>query len=338
MLDQLRQAPQPDSPLEMALQEHLRSADLDAEISRLIVADDSGMGGCGDVEMAGARAAMGWPIDLATPGTGPDGDATAMPDDGAASMPASVSPVRGDLDPGAVRAALAGLTGLGLPDHAAEQVLTVAAGLSTGPVAAAADESVRDQRLLDGVEATVLLSRFTDAAMMRMIRDLAVVAGERLLARDDVASVEELSMTRRDKWRARTKSAVATELQALTGSGIQACHDRVGLALAPSEVSARAEWALAEGWNDLRAVTDFWRRARNLPVEQAGLVAEQTLGPVPDGDGEAVRASHEQFTTRLHRAVTAAEGSDAAGVRGGGPGKPYDQEKKDTPDQKKNKK
>lgn len=317
MLEQLERAPQPDSLLELALREHLQCADLDAELSRLSLADESAAAPvwCADYETAGARAAMGWPVILPPPGPCPDDEATCIPDDFATSMPVSAAPAAGDLDPDAVRAALAGLTGLGLPEHAAEQVLTVAAGLSTAHVAAAADESVRDRRLLDGVEASMLLSRFTDAATMRMIRDLAVVAGGRLLARDGVASVEELSVTRRERWRARTKSAVATELQALTGSGIQACHDRVGLALAPSEVSARAEWALCEGWHDLRAVTDFWRRARNLPVEQAAVVAEQTLGPVPDGDGEAVRASREQFTTRLHRAVTAAEGSDAAAAR-----------------------
>lgn len=319
MLEQLPQLPQrpgPAGPLEMALREHLHCADLDAEISRLSAAEKSGSAGRVDVERAGAREAMGWLIEPATPVTVTRRhDAVpSVPDDAATSMP-SAAHICGDLDPDAVRAALASLTGLGLPEHAAEQVLTVAAGLSVARATVDAGEFVRDRRLLDGVEATMLLSRFTDAAMMRMIRDLAVVAGERLLARDDVASAEELSMTRRDRWRARTKSAVAAELQAMTGSSIQACHDRVGLALAPSHISARAEWALSEGWNDLRAVTDFWRRARNLPVEQASVVAEKTLGPVPDGDGEAVRASREQFSSRLHRAVTAAEGSDAAAAR-----------------------
>ncbi len=321
MLEQLQRAAQPDSPLEVALREHLHCPDLDAEISRLSPGEESGTGGWIDVEMAGACEPLEWAIDPATPGPRQDAEtfkpvaaAPAVPVHPATSMPASASRV-GDLDPDAVRAAFTGLTGLGLPEHAAEQVLTVAAGLRTAHAATDAEESVRDRRLLDGVEASMLLSRFTDAAMMRMTRELAVVAGERLLARDGVASIEELSVTRRERWRARTKSAVATELQALTGAGIQSCHDRVGLALAPSEVSARAEWTLSEGWNDLRAVTDFWRRARNLPVEQAAVVAEQTLGPVPDGEGEAVRASRDQFATRLHRAITAAEGSDAAAAR-----------------------
>ncbi|MBA2696464.1 MAG: hypothetical protein H0U62_11660 [Actinobacteria bacterium] len=222
----------------------------------------------------------------------------------------------GGLDPAAVRAAMSGLTGLGLPEQAAEQVLTVAVGMRTGGAnTAGAPAAARDQQLIDGIQATMVLSRFTDAAMLGMVRELAVAAGQELLARADVAGVDELSMTRRTQWRAQTKSAVASELQALTGWGIQSCHDRVGLALAPGGVAQRAQWALAAGWVNLRDVLDFWRRARNLPVAQAGVVADQVLGPVPDGDGVPVRPSREQFTSRLHRAVVAVEGTDAAAAR-----------------------
>ena len=227
-----------------------------------------------------------------------------------------------------------GLTALGLPVHVAEHILTIAGGLTRSPAPSpdsttgptkepscdrnagpSTARSVRDQRLLDGVEAALLLSRWTDAAMLEMTRGLAVAAGEELLARDGYLSPDEMSKTRRGRWRARTKSAVATELQALTGWGIATCHSRVGLALAPRAVAARAEWALAQGWNDSRAVFDFWKRARNLPVDQAQLISGEVFGPVPDGAGEAVRASHAEFTEALGRAETAVVGADACVAR-----------------------
>lgn len=315
MLDKRNVAP-PTGPLETLLREMLLGTDFDAELRALTDAAgaQSQLRGRADYEGPQSREPMGWPFNLCAGGSRSDGEQDP-------ADPHSVEQECHDraadvgLDTHAVRTVAEGLTALGLPEHAAEHALAIAVGLCTPHRGAEVGKSVRDRRLLDGVEATMVLSRFTDAAMLGMVRDLAMAAGQKLLAHQGVAGVEELSMTGRRRWRARTKSAVATELQALTGWGIQSCHDRVGVALAPGGVAQRAEWALSHGWVDLRAVLDFWRRARNLPSEQAAAVAQQILGPVPDGDGVPVRASREQFTGRLHRAVTAAEGSDAAAAR-----------------------
>lgn len=321
-------SPGPDGPgggtgssgLEAALADYLAGADLDAEIAGLTL----------------HTVPPPWLVELSCPaGTAPMQDVLVMHD---------------VLDADLVRSTMAGLTALGLPAHVAEQILTLAGGLTRsqawaddgpnltpgasgprsprvadpgsarppdrdgGPGAATA-QSVRDQRLLDGVEAALLLSRWTDAAMLDMTRGMAVAAGEEILAQDGYLFPDELSKTRRERWRARTKSAVATELQALTGWGIGTCHSRVGLALAPRAVAARAEWALGQGWNDARAVFDFWKRARNLPVDQAELISDRVFGPVPDGAGAAARASHAEFTEALGRAETAVLGSDACVAR-----------------------
>ena len=309
MFDKAHHLVPPAGPLENLLRELVLGSDLDAELRALTdaAAARSQLRGRVDYERPESREPMRWPFNLWADGSGSDGDRGPADLQSRAGDPYTAAPqsmdqegpdraVDAGLDPNAVRAVSAGLITLGLPEHAAEHVLAIAVGMSAGGRGVQVSGSVRDRRLLDGLEATMVLSRFTDAAMLGMVRDLAVAAGQELLASQDVAGVEELSETGRRHWRARTKSAVATDVQALTGWGIQSCHDRVGLALAPGGVAQRAEWALSQGWVDLRAVLDFWRRARNLPVEQAAAVAQRTLGPVPDGDGVPVRASREQFT------------------------------------------
>ncbi|UJH69864.1 hypothetical protein [Ornithinimicrobium sp. INDO-MA30-4] len=135
--------------------------------------------------------------------------------------------------------------------------------------------------------------------------------GEQLLPGLGVTSPADLTPAQARRWRACAKSAVAAELNALAGWGIQNCHDRVSLSLAPRSIASQALCGLREGWNDSRAVLDFWRRVRGLSVESAEKIAGAALGPHVDGDGQPVRPSQAQFAERLGRAVISVEGSQA---------------------------
>ncbi|MBW8172511.1 HNH endonuclease [Ornithinimicrobium sp. Arc0846-15] len=193
--------------------------------------------------------------------------------------------------------------GLALPSGAVEsRSRTEADGLSTR------------QSLAERAEAAVVMSRWCEAELLSTARAMTVEAGAALLPDLGVASVAELSPSQAQRWRACSKSAVASELNALAGWGIQSCHDRVGLALAPGSIAERVDGALRGGWNDSRAVLGFWRKVRALSVESASRVADEVFGPGVDGDGQPVRTSRAEFTQSLSRSIVAAEGS-AATVR-----------------------
>ncbi|MBW8172839.1 HNH endonuclease [Ornithinimicrobium sp. Arc0846-15] len=163
----------------------------------------------------------------------------------------------------------------------------------------------------DRAEASVALGRWCEAELFETARSMTVAAGEQLLPGLGVSNPADLSPAQARRWRACAKSAVAAELNALAGWGIQNCHDRVGLSLAPRSIASHALRGLREGWNDSRAVLDFWRRVRSLSVESAEKVAQASLGPHVDGDGQPVRPSQAQFAERLGRAVISVEGSQA---------------------------
>jgi len=178
-----------------------------------------------------------------------------------------------------------GLGGLGLPAGVAEQlmaVLTCAAahGPAEGGVVVPGVGEIGDAALLEGAQAARGVQGFVDGVVLALSRTLAERAARELLGRKGVSGPEELSRTAREAWRAKTKSVVAHELSTLTGHGIQACHDRVGLALAPRQGVQAAQSALCRGVSDWRAVAEFWGRCRRLEPEQAGRVCDAVFGPL----------------------------------------------------------
>ncbi|UJH70955.1 hypothetical protein [Ornithinimicrobium sp. INDO-MA30-4] len=102
-----------------------------------------------------------------------------------------------------------------------------------GPSLRAAAGREARQRLVERADSAVTVSRWCEAELLTTARDMTIAAGEALLPELGVASVTELSESQAKRWRACAKSAVASELNALTGWGIQSCHDRVGLSLRP---------------------------------------------------------------------------------------------------------
>lgn len=177
-----------------------------------------------------------------------------------------------------------------------------------GPSLRAAAGREARQRLVERADSAVTVSRWCEAELLTTARDMTIVAGEALLPELGVATVTELSESQAKRWRACAKSAVASELNALAGWGIQSCHDRVGLSLAPRPISDRVVRSLREGWNDSRAALDFWRKVRGLSVDSATQVADASLGPCPDGEGQPVRPSHAEFAEGLTRSIIAIEG------------------------------
>lgn len=166
--------------------------------------------------------------------------------------------------------------------------------------------SPRDAQLVAAAQACVDIARWCEGTLLEVCRAMALQSGELILEQWGLCAAE-LSTSKAQRWRTVTKSAVASELQALSGWGIQSCHDRVGLALTPAPISEPIEMALKQGWNDSRAVIDFWRKARHLDLIDAGIVARASFGPVPDGDGVCQRASHSEFGQRLGKALASVD-------------------------------
>lgn len=221
------------------------------------------------------------------------------------------SPTKGDLSDRAVGA----LVECGFDSVVARQIVRLSPGAASDQAHSPADRSACRRSLAARAEASISLARWCDAEMLVTARSMAVAAGDELLARMEVAGVEQLSSSQARRWRATAKSAVASELNAMSGWGIQNCHDRVGLALAPRAIAERVIGGLRSGWNDSRAVLDYWRKVRCFSVESARQVADRALGPMADGDGQPVRPSRSEFTERLARAVVAVEGAEVTARR-----------------------
>lgn len=220
----------------------------------------------------------------------------------------------------------------GLPDHAVDLLVALSDGLAP-PVedkfAADGDDSAgnhdgarerrTEQALADAADATVQLGRLLEASQLELLAAMATSAGRRLLrtehGTDDPA---DLSRTKQERWRARTKSVVANELQALSGYGIQDCHDRVGFALGPRTATAPADAALRRGDADWWQVWQWWKRCRPLDPDRAADVSHLVFGPpVSPGDASLPtrRPSRREFMNLLDREATRVEGTDAVAAR-----------------------
>ncbi|HLS40597.1 MAG TPA: HNH endonuclease signature motif containing protein [Ornithinicoccus sp.] len=185
----------------------------------------------------------------------------------------------------------------------------------------------RGLALVRAAEAVLALGSWLDAVLVHLAREMADRAGADLLARDGLADPGDLSRTRRERWRQQTKSLVANELQAITGRGIQDCHDLVGFALAPAGATEAAFAAMESGRADWARVGRWWKRCRRMPVEDAADVAralfparqpeEPSAGDPPssaDGGGGS-RPSLAEFGRALDREATRVEGRDALAAR-----------------------
>ncbi|WP_299517565.1 hypothetical protein [uncultured Serinicoccus sp.] len=158
--------------------------------------------------------------------------------------------------------------GSGLATLDDEQLLALTRRAASGTT----DLSPED--CLETIEALHLLSRRLEGIRLHATRELAARTGEELLARQDVADPAELSRTARDRWRARAKSVTATEISVLTGMGRGAARQLVAVALAPVSTAGPVRDALAAGVATWAQVEHFWRKASQLPHEQAGTVSQ----------------------------------------------------------------
>ncbi|MGB3828256.1 MAG: HNH endonuclease signature motif containing protein [Ornithinimicrobium sp.] len=215
------------------------------------------------------------------------------------------------------------LARLPLPSGVAEAltaVLTCAVAHAESPVADTQDAD--SASLLNAAAGVRVVQGFSDSVMVQAAGTLAHRAGTELLSRKHATDPDELSPSARERWRAKTKSAVAHELSVLTGLGVQAAHARVAFALAPPHVVASAREALARGAVGWRGVSEFWQRCRAMDVVDAQTVSERSFGPLlavaPDAGAEPTSERAEswpEFHRRLSREVTRVEGTDAGAAR-----------------------
>lgn len=154
--------------------------------------------------------------------------------------------------------------------------------------------------------AAVHVSRWAEAMVTEVASTMAMEAGRQLLALAGVSAASELKPTRRERWRAQTKSAVAHELHAMSGWGLQDCHNRVGFALAPRVATEPARQAMSSGSTGWWEVSQWWQRCRELPVADAGAVAAEVFGQ---------RRSRAELRQVLDRAAIRVEGEDAVAAK-----------------------
>ncbi len=218
------------------------------------------------------------------------------------------SPSRGADPEEALRHLGSTLASLPLPTGVAEHLeTTIACAVAHTRRRVASEDQISSAALLQAAQGARMIQGFADAVGIQAARSLADRAGRELLARRGASSPEELSLTARQRWRAKTKSVVAHELSVLTGYGIGACHLRVAFALAPCEAVATTEASLARGDVDWRAVSESWQRCRSMDVEQARSVAEAVFAIPAELDR---RESWAEFQRRLAREVARVEGRD----------------------------
>lgn len=224
-----------------------------------------------------------------------------------------------------------GLAGLALPPGVAQGLLSALACAAVHDTSSTAGgvvpdaKEISDSALVSATLAVRTVQGFAEGVMLSAAGTLTHRAGVELLARQGVGDPGELSATARQRWRAKAKSVVAQELAAGTGYGIQSCHDRVGVALAPRKAVGVVHSALAGGGTDWRGVSEFWSRCRGMDADQAGEVAAAVFGPLLPGgipedqpdtsDADPRRESWAQFHRRLDREVTRVEGADAKAER-----------------------
>lgn len=181
------------------------------------------------------------------------------------------------------------------------------------------EKGLSDSQLLDAATGARVMAGFADSVVVDVAGSLAARASTELLGRKGMSDPSELTTSGRARWRAKTKSLVAAELSTLTGWGVQECHTRVAVALAPEWGVGTARAALSQGATDWRSVSAFWQKCRAMEVEDAGIVDRAVFGPYLDGPDDATedvaRESWPSFNRRLCREVVRVEGADEVAAR-----------------------
>jgi hypothetical protein len=182
------------------------------------------------------------------------------------------------------------------------------------------------EECLVGIEAMAHLSGRLAAGRLHAAGELAARAGEELLAGTyQVADPAELSTTRREQWRARTKIVAAAEVAALTGLGRDKARQLVAVALSPAGVRAAVVQGLTAGLGSWEQVDRFWFSSRDVPHEAAVVIARALFATDvapqeaaverldPEGELSVLPWQAGPFVTALRRLLTAARATDAAG-------------------------
>ena len=240
--------------------------------------------------------------------------------------------IDGDLDPvdamDPVPLLVQALRDNGFPEHVVSELVTLSISLQQNEFArfsvASLDgegslrgSTLPDELLAAAAEATFVLGRGAPDHRIPGLQPMRVSAGRKSLDAQGIAHLDELSKTARLRWRANAKSALATELEFMTGSGRQTCHDWIGFALASPVATAAARRALSHGETDLETVRAWFTKCRNMTPEDAASVGEAVFASKdpatisPDSDTPANPAEGDERGG-------AANVGDSSGVDDGG--------------------
>lgn len=183
-------------------------------------------------------------------------------------------------------------------------------------------DGLSPQECLDGIEAVQRLLTALAGARLHATSQLATRTGEELLRRQHVAAPDELSKTGRERWRARTKSATASQLAALTGWGRGKSRQLVAIALCPSPIRRPVDEGLDAGIATWDQVEQFWREAGRLREEHGPHIATALFATSadprqvdaarldPDGNVSPDPWQAKPFARSLARMLAQARGAD----------------------------
>ncbi|WP_122261845.1 hypothetical protein [Ornithinimicrobium cerasi] len=183
-------------------------------------------------------------------------------------------------------------------------------------------DGLSPQECLDGIEAVQRLLTALAGARLHATTQLATRTGEELLRRQHVAAPDELSKTGRERWRARTKSATASQLAALTGWGRGKSRQLVAIALSPSPIRRPLDEGLDAGIATWDQVEQFWREAGRLREEHGPHIATALFATSadprqvdaarldPDGNVSPDPWQAKPFARSLARMLAQARGAD----------------------------
>lgn len=173
------------------------------------------------------------------------------------------------------------------------------------------------------VESAALLSSVMDAGWLLAARDLAIRAGQDLLAEKGLRAEVDLTPSAREKWSGSCRRLASVELATLTGVGRGRMREMVAFAFGPDEVVHPTHLGLQTGVARWELVAAFWRRCRRnerLPGEAAGEIAEALFGMDPElvcverrtptGDVSRRPWQAKEFYVALEREVVLRESRD----------------------------
>ncbi|WP_134774464.1 hypothetical protein [Ornithinimicrobium flavum] len=135
---------------------------------------------------------------------------------------------------------------------------------------------------LAAMEALAQASMRLDAALVLTAAQQSTAIGAALLAQRDVADPGELSVTARERWRARAKARTRGEIAPAIGWTPGETVHLVALACAPAAFRAPVVDQMTRGVLPWRLARSLWRACQGLPVAEAVHVATVMCGDDPD--------------------------------------------------------